>query len=159
MLEQGTCYGHCFLSLGIVSMVALVTHQLWRAFSFPAIFHHATNAFAISILLGGFTPVEWISQIRPELLIMSIGCVIGLLTNVEWKYQSRYKALDKSSPSTFRVLWDQSIDDMDTLQFQISMTRFIALAILGCMLWLQSVDDNKLLEKSSALAVTINTVL
>ena len=153
ILGQGACYGHCFLSLGIVSMIALVAHQLLRAFSFPFIFHHGINAFAISILLGGLTPVEWISQVSPELLIVAMICVIGLLTNVEWKYRSRCRAMANSSPSTFRSLWEESVDTMDTLQFHLSITRFIALAILGSMVWLQVMDDNKSFENSSAVAV------
>lgn len=153
LLGQGACYGHCLLSLGIVSMITLVAHQVLRAFSFPVLFHHVMNAFAISILLGGLSPMDWISQIRPQLLIVALSGVIGLLMTVEWKYQSRYKALVKSTPSTFRIVWEQSIDTMDTLQFQVSLTRFIAFAILGTMLWLQILDEKENLEKSRSVAV------
>ena len=97
--------------------------------------------------------MDWISQIRPQLLIVALSGVIGLLMTVEWKYQSRYKALVKSTPSTFRIVWEQSIDTMDTLQFQVSLTRFIAFAILGTMLWLQILDEKENLEKSRSVAV------
>lgn len=102
--------------------------------------------------------MDWISHIRPELLAMALSCVIGLLANVEWKYRSRYRALVNCTPGMFRNLWEQSIDTMDTLQFQVSITRFIALAILGSMLWLQFMDDKEHIEKSSTVASTAVTL-
>ncbi len=141
LLGQGTCYGYCLVSLGSISMIAFVAHQLLRAFSAPTLLHHATNALAISMLYGGPAPMNWMRHTRPELLALASTSLLGMLAVVEWNYRFHHEALTNCFTTNFRTTWDQSIEAMDTLKFRISFTKCIALAIMGSIVWLQPTDD------------------
>jgi hypothetical protein len=143
VLEQGACYGYCLVSLGSISVVALVLHQLFRAFSAPPIVHHATNAAALWIVYGGPTTnlMDWVHSIRrerPDLVLLVATSIVGMLTVVQWNYQAHRQRVSKCSPKDFRTTWDQCQDAMDLLHFQISLTRYAALALFCGILWAQA---------------------
>lgn len=101
--------------------------------------------------------MDWIRHMRTDLIVLATTSLVGMLTVVEWKYLFHRKQLGNCLPDKFRTIWEQSLDAMDTLKFQISVTRCIALVISGSILWFQLTDDANIGITSEALHNHITT--
>mmetsp|Transcript_112490 Transcript_112490/g.324989 ORF Transcript_112490/g.324989 Transcript_112490/m.324989 type:complete len:602 (+) Transcript_112490:117-1922(+) len=152
--EQGFCYTLCLLRIGVVLIGALIFHQVLRAFSFPGVMHHATNALAISIAYRGPSVLQLIIRIRPEILILISASFVAVLGIIQWSYLSMHKMVKNTN--NFRKTWDDCIDAMDDLQSRIVVTRYAALSMIAYLLWSSAQQSDALISRDTT-AVALAT--
>ena len=162
VFEVGACYGYCLVSTSIVLTMALVSHQLFRAFSAPLILHHTVNAVVLSILSGaGPTTLDNVTRFIPLHFIglLLVG-VAGILAVIQWNYQIQHSKMTVGSKHNFRKSWEECMDTMDSLQLRISMTRYAALLlVIGSGVFLLSMrNDNGLVDNTNGGAAVTSSV-
>jgi len=135
------------ITLGTVSVMAFALHQILRAFSAPVVFHHGTNAFAVSVLYGPSNPAVWIRRMweaQPQLIALLLAGVVAMLAVVQWTYHSHRKTIAACPIIAFRQKWDRCLDAMDSLHFLISATRYGVLSMFAYVLWAHSTVNGRM---------------
>jgi hypothetical protein len=120
MVDSGMCYGFCIMSFSITLAFALLFQQVLRAFSAPSIVRHTVNAAAFVLLYSRSN----LYLLTDRIFLALCVTMTSLFAIVQWNFLKSRSAVSESNLSL-----NSCLDRMDRLHLQLSLFRYLAVAI------------------------------
>jgi hypothetical protein len=125
-------------------LATVVLHQGLRVVSAPSILHHAVNTATITLCYGGThllqNPSSWFVALSDAKFLAIGAIVLWLFALVQWNYSKSRKSVlqAKKSPSKFQEALASSMEQMQTLHFQLCIFQYALVAIYCSVLFVDN---------------------